>query len=363
MRHLIVPSVETQRWFEIIKSNDWVQEGIGILTTDEGLKAIPINDYAPHEDDLIWQGLPIKVFTRSSLVIKNWTDLIDQELLYDLGEFLPRSHEIIGDILVVKLEDEVYDYREIIANAMLERMPNVRIVCADNGVKGEFRVRDLEPIMARDGVLSTLTQVKEHGHTITIDPTKSYFSTRLSTERHGNYSAAKRLSSLLNRALTVCDPYAGVGPAMAGLLTEPGLVDQALIGDLNPLAVELLQQNIDKFLSKNKSPASVQILCQDGRKWRETPEFNDTVDLLLVNLPHQAVNHFTDLFPLMRRKSQSLIRGWAIIEKSEIQTISSRLTKLFANNGATNHDITCSEIKGFSSSKSFVRIESYQVFQ
>ena len=256
MRHLIVPSVETQRWFEIIKSNDWVQEGIGILTTDEGLKAIPINDYAPHEDDLIWQGLPIKVFTRSSLVIKNWTDLIDQELLYDLGEFLPRSHEIIGDILVVKLEDEVYDYREIIANAMLERMPNVRIVCADNGVKGEFRVRDLEPIMARDGVLSTLTQVKEHGHTITIDPTKSYFSTRLSTERHGNYSAAKRLSSLLNRALTVCDPYAGVGPAMAGLLTEPGLVDQALIGDLNPLAVELLQQNIDKFLSKNKSPAS-----------------------------------------------------------------------------------------------------------
>ena len=70
MRHLIVPSVETQRWFEIIKSNDWVQEGIGILTTDEGLKAIPINDYAPHEDDLIWQGLPIKVFTRSSLVIK-----------------------------------------------------------------------------------------------------------------------------------------------------------------------------------------------------------------------------------------------------------------------------------------------------
>jgi hypothetical protein len=65
----------------------------------------------------------------------------------------------------------------------------------------------------------------------------------------------------------------------------------------------------------------------------------------------------------MRRKSQSLIRGWAIVEKSEIQTISSKLTKLFADNGATNHDITCSEIKGFSSSKSFVRIESYQVFQ
>ncbi len=143
MRHLIVPSVETQHWFKIIKSNNWVQEGIGILTTDEGLKAIPINDDAPYEDDLIWQGQPIKVFPRSSVIIKNWTDLIDQELLNDLEEFLPRSHEIIGDILVVKLEDEVYDYREIIAEAMLERMPNVRIICADNGVKGKFRVRDL----------------------------------------------------------------------------------------------------------------------------------------------------------------------------------------------------------------------------
>ena len=363
MRHLIVPSVDTQRWFEVIKSNGWAEEGIGILTTDDGLKAIPVNGNAPSDSDVVWQGLKIKVIARSDNVIKHWTDLIDQELLAELDEFIPRSHEIIGDILVVKLEDEVYPYREVIANAMLERMPNVRLICADKGVKGEFRVRNLQPIKARDGDLSTLTRVKEHGQVIVIDPNKSYFSTRLSTERHGNYIAAKQLSNQLNRPITVCDPYAGVGPAMAGLLTESGLVDRALLGDLNPSAVELLQQNITKYLSKNNTPITVEIRCQDGRKWRDISEFNHTVDLLLVNLPHDTVSHFIDLFPLMRRNSQSLIRGWAIIDKTELQTISSRLAMLFADNGATNHSITCDEIKGFSSSKSFVRIESHQVFQ
>ena len=120
MRHLIVPSVDTQRWFEVIKSNGWAEEGIGILTTDDGLKAIPVNGSAPSDSDVVWQGLKIKVIARSDNVIKHWTDLIDQELLAELDEFIPRSHELIGDILVVKLEDEVYPHREVIASAMLE---------------------------------------------------------------------------------------------------------------------------------------------------------------------------------------------------------------------------------------------------
>ena len=82
MRHLIVPSVDTQRWFEVIKSNGWAEEGIGILTTDDGLKAIPVNSSAPSDSDVVWQGLKIKVIARSDNVIKHWTDLIDQETIF-----------------------------------------------------------------------------------------------------------------------------------------------------------------------------------------------------------------------------------------------------------------------------------------
>ncbi|HII37857.1 MAG TPA: hypothetical protein HA354_05115 [Candidatus Poseidoniaceae archaeon] len=363
MRHLIVPSVDTQHWFEIIKSNGWAQEGLGILTTDDGLKAIPLNSSAPAEDNSVWQDTAYRIILRSEEITKHWAELIDQELLLEIKEFLPRSHEIIGDILVVKLEDEIYVHREIIADAMLEQLPNVRLICADKGVQGKFRVRDLLPIKSRQGDLTTLTKVKEHGQIILVDPTKSYFSTRLSTERQGSYTAAEQLFNVLGRAITVCDPYAGVGPALAGILAKTGLVDRALIGDLNPSAVELLQQNIAKFLSKNTRPAEVEILCQDGRKWRERAELNHKVDLLLVNLPHQMLSHLGDLLPLMRRHSPSLIRGWAIVEKTEIQNINDKLTKLFADNGAINHNITCSEVKGFSSSKSFVRVESWQEFQ
>ena len=363
MRHLIVPSVDTQHWFEIIKSNGWAQEGLGILATDDGLKAIPLNNSAPADNHAVWQDKTHRIISRSRHMAKHWTELIDQEILLEIKEFLPRSHEIIGDILVVKLEDEIYAHREIIADAMLEQLPNVRLVCADKGVEGEFRVRNLLPIKSRTGSLTTLTKVKEHGQVILIDPTKCYFSARLSTERQGSYTAAKQLSNILGRAITVCDPYAGVGPAMAGILTETGLVDRALIGDLNPSAIELLQQNVTKFLSKNTLPVEVEILCQDGRKWRERVEFNHKVDLLLINLPHQMLSHLTDLLPLMRRRSQSLIRGWAIVEKTEIRKINNQLKKLFADNGAINHNIICTEVKGFSSSKSFIRIESWQEFQ
>ena len=59
--------------------------------------------------------------------IKHWTDLLDRELYHSLKDYWPRAYEIIGDILIVKLEPEVYEYREDIAQAMLERTPNVRL--------------------------------------------------------------------------------------------------------------------------------------------------------------------------------------------------------------------------------------------
>ena len=37
------------------------------------------------------------------------------------------------------------------------------LVCADNGVSGEFRVRSLLPLSSRDGSTETLTRIRENG--------------------------------------------------------------------------------------------------------------------------------------------------------------------------------------------------------
>ena len=61
--------------------------------------------------------------------------------------------------------------------------PNVRIICHDEGVDGEFRIRNLRILGSREGSTTTQTRVKEHGHFIHVDPAKTYFSGRLSEQR------------------------------------------------------------------------------------------------------------------------------------------------------------------------------------
>ena len=362
MRHLIVPSVDTQHWLDELKARGWLESGLGILTQEDGMKAIPITDLAPISADQFWQDLSHIDIVREQELVKNWTDLLDRELYQAFKDFWPRAYEIIGDILIVKLEPEIYEHREDIVEAMLERIPNVRLVCADNGVTGEFRVRNLLPISSRDGSIDTLTRIRENGNNILIDPTKAYFSSRLSNERLGNLDSARGLAHQLNRKLTICDPYAGVGPSLANLLCEDGLIDGILAGDLNPQAVDLLEQNIDHFRKNRADEISLTVKCQDARLWAKDPENQHTVDFLLVNLPHQTVEHMEDLLPLMRRKTRSLIRGWAIIDRDDLPGVNDKLTNLLLHHGATNLQLICQEIKGFSATKIFIRIESSQTF-
>ena len=50
--------------------------------------------------------------------------------------------------------------------------------------------------------------------------------------------------------------------------------------------------------------------------------------LLLVNLPHDSIDHLPDIIPLLRKGNEVVIRGWAILplesledKKEEIRTI------------------------------------------
>ena len=269
---------------------------------------------------------------------------------------------MVGDVLIVRLEDEVKLYQNEIARAMLDRISSARIICADNGVIGEFRVRDISPILATDDNFSTLTKIRENGHNIMIDPAKAYFSSRLSTEREGNVVAAKELANLLNRPIVISDPYAGVGPALPSLIATEGLVETIFAGDLNPDAVELLTDNVASFVSKSNYTFDNHVFCMDAREWRRDQKLTESTDFLLVNLPHDTIEHLADLFPLMRKETKSLIRGWAIVERQNLVVIRESIEKKLIQHGAGEISLTCKEIKGFSASKIFIRIESWQIF-
>ena len=167
---------------------------------------------------------------------------------------------------------------------------------------------------------------------------------------------------MLDRPITISDPYAGVGPALPSLIATEGLVETIFAGDLNPDAVELLTDNLESIVNKSNYNLNNQVFCMDARQWQNNANLTHSTDLLLVNLPHNTIEHLVDLFPLMRKDTKSLIRSWAIIERQDIEAVKQMVEAKLTQHGAREISLTCKEIKGFSASKIFVRIESWQIF-
>lgn len=301
MRHLSVPRTDTSLWIEFLSKRDWLAPSVAIQ--DLGARrGIPLNQSAP---DTI-EDLPIVDLEPKLPEPKHWTDRLPVELFDQYSDFWPTSNDQLGDLVILKIPDEVKGFKQEIANAILAHSERTRIVCEDKGVKGEFRVRDLQIMGSRDGTKSTRTQVKEHSKKLWIDPAKAYYSPRLGTERLNTFEEGANLAKRLSRQIVICDPYAGVGPNLS-LFDGEDFVKLIIASDLNPEAVELLKLN----LSGNSL-----ISCEDAKQLVKThPE---KVDLLLVNLPHDSIDHLPDLLGLLARGHEVMIRGWAIINKDRI---------------------------------------------
>tara|TARA_B100001093_G_scaffold141718_3_gene134211 strand:+ start:5329 stop:6444 length:1116 start_codon:yes stop_codon:yes gene_type:complete len=363
MRHLSVPSAQTQRWLELCRSNHWSTNQAGITRLEDGRNAIPLNQNAPESTDPCWEGNPqIELEVEKKRPV-HWLDHLDRQLVEQHQQHWPRSYEVQGDVLIVKIEQDVWDFGELIADAMLTQLPNIRLVCADLGVKGEFRLRDLLPLASRDGSLHTRTRIRENGYMLWVDPSKVYFSARLSNERIETLTSAQNLRQELGRPLVVCDPYAGVGPSMGALLSEADLVGGYLVGDLNPDATELLQTNIDALVSRRKSTgtaalAPTSVICQDARRWAEREGNVGVADMLLVNLPHDSIAHLPSLLPLLRRDQTVVVKGWAIVQNTEQNSVEQAIRQaVIGQNGDVIH-LALREVKGFSMTKRFMSFEA-----
>lgn len=328
------------RWYARV-----IKEGIvsteDTITVQENRRAIPLGENAP----LAIDDLPIIDLPPIYPGPKHWTERLEPELYLQYQELWPMSYDQVGDIIIFKLPEELTSFSKEIANAMLQQYQNARLICADYGVKGEFRVRDLKSIVSRDGNLSTKTQVKEHGNTFLVDPSVAYFSPRLATERLATLETAISLKQELGRPLTICDPYAGSGPALAPLVSHDSLVGQIIASDLNPNAVSLLKENL---------PSEAIIDCCDARELKS--KFPEKVDLLLVNLPHESLNHLPDLIPLMAKNHPVVIRCWAIIPLDEIKQAELELTNIFSKSKI--HNLKIEPAKSYSPTESYTCIEA-----
>ena len=346
MRHLRVPNRDVERILSLLREREWLASGMRVFSQDDAeFRFVPIDPASPialpapfdkYETEL-HAGQP------DNRIDSDWrnhlTNLLGAEVIATHGEAWPSSHEFISDMMIVRIEDGLEKFSAQIAEAKLFSHPHIRLILNDEGVQGELRIRKLTPIGARvdgeivtegipDSVSSTRVLVRESGKSIACDPNKAYFSTKLQSERLETLALARELREVLGRPLRVCAPFCGVGPSLAVLLSEPGLVSEVLASDLNPYAVDLLMDILRRCDGRTypMEPAPISRIFEDriigvadATQLQTNPEFTGRWDLLIVNLPHRTLDILHSLVPLLDRENPSMVRGRVIVPENEIE--------------------------------------------
>ncbi|UCG45877.1 MAG: class I SAM-dependent methyltransferase family protein, partial [Candidatus Bathyarchaeota archaeon] len=198
------------------------------------------------------------------------------ELPSHLLEGLPHSIDFIGDIAVVEIPLILRSYKELIGEAILNAHKRVHTVLAKSGpVEGVFRTRALEKIA---GIGKTETVHREHGCRFFLDPTRVYFSPRLSHEHD-------RVASQIRCGETIVDMFAGVGP-FSILIAKRHEGVRVYAVDVNPDAVEYLRKNI----RANHVVERITPLLGDIRQIAQA-QMLGIADRVIMNLPESAIQY------------------------------------------------------------------------
>lgn len=149
---------------------------------------------------------------------------------------LPRGFQIIGHIVIIKLNPELMEKKLIIAEKYLELLPNyIKSIYLNQGaIKGQFR--EPENIKYLLGEDNPVVEHKEHGVTYQFDITKIMFS-------KGNINERKYLSTLVQDNEIIVDMFSGIGYFSLPIAKHANPKTIYCI-ELNPISFSYLEKNI-----------------------------------------------------------------------------------------------------------------------
>ena len=222
----------------------------------------------------------------------------------NIRNLAPRSFDIFGEIAILRLIDDLKDYEKEIAEALLLSHKNIKTVCVDSGVHGEFRIRNLRIISGENNFVSVH---KENGMKFEADISKVYFSPRLATER-------ERLSSLVKKEELVLDAFAGVAPFSISLAKKGSKV---LSLDSNPEAKMWALKN---FIKNGISTGQYRYCTSKFEKFDFKSE---KFDRIIMNNPTNSLPFLNMAMDLVTKKG--VIHMYLISPKDNSFDISNHL--------------------------------------
>lgn len=189
----------------------------------------------------------------------------------------------IGDIIIVRIPDSLFEKRYEIGKALLDEIKIARSVfCQVSAVKGEYRTRKLQVIAGDD---DTTTEYRESGCRFIVDVENAFFSPRLSHER-------ERISNLISDGQTILNMFGGIG--MFSIMAAMRTACTVFSVDSNPIAAELCEKNIalneySRKKNKRKMAGVVHSICGDASQViRDRFEDNAIFDRTLMLLPERS---------------------------------------------------------------------------
>jgi tRNA wybutosine-synthesizing protein 2 len=196
------------------------------LLKKDGFIEIPVTEYfRTKEFTLIDQDHP-EYYLKEKTVF-NHLDLPDSE-----KKSLPRGWQILGDIIIVTLDENQMYRKAEVGKALLSYYPGCKTVLLDRGISGQMRQPERE-IIAGDETTETIH--KENGYLFKLDAMKVMFS-------QGNLAEKKRMSKL-GKDETVVDMFAGIGYFSIPIAVH-AKPKKIISIEINPVSFSYLKENI-----------------------------------------------------------------------------------------------------------------------
>jgi len=194
---------------------------------------------------------------------------------------LPRSFDIVGDIVLVRLPDSLEPRKEEVGAALLSFVPSARIVGLDRGVHGPERRRHVERIAGSGG---WSTRHRENGLELDVDIERAYFSPRLAHEH-------ERVASEVRAGERVYDLCCGVGP-FALTLARDGRASRITAVDSNPAAVSLLRATQARYAWGTR----IEVVEAPIERFLSHAV---AVERVILNLPHEGIKYLPSVAPTL----------------------------------------------------------------
>jgi tRNA (guanine37-N1)-methyltransferase len=186
---------------------------------------------------------------------------------------LPRSFDVVGDVVLVRIPPELDARAAEIGAALLRFVPGARVVGRDRGVHGAERRRSLERIA---GSGTWRTRHRENGIELEVDLERAYFSPRLARE----HALVAEEIALGDRVYDLC---CGVGPFAATIARDGRAVALSAV-DSNPFAIDLLRTTLGRVPHGDRVAAieqDVEGFARDARP----------VERVILNLPREGIKY------------------------------------------------------------------------